>query len=193
MGPNTPLLPRYTDIHLTGMHLKRKYQKIIAGPLIFVMAALTFASAPQIAYAHTCGFGTDNGAGSCVGYLTTADVSPWTVPNDWSNTNQIELIGSGGSGAGGTKNGASGGAGGGGAYVKNTDVSLSIGAPITFFVGSGNTASPASTTFNGSAMIAAPGQNGGVSGVGAAGGAGEEVEVEVVPEAVLDLAPMGQA
>lgn len=71
--------------------------------------------------------------------LTTASVSPWTVPGDWNNAaNTIETIAGGGSGAvvcTATRNAAGGG---GGAYNKATNVALS--GTAQFQVGAGGAA-----------------------------------------------------
>ncbi len=67
-------------------------------------------------------------AATIVVFLTSG--TSWTVPNDFTSTNFIEVIGGGGGG------GAAGGGGGGGAYAKISNLSLTIGASVTYQVGS---------------------------------------------------------
>jgi len=91
----------------------------------------------------TCDFGSDNGAGKCVGFLTTADVSPFASPADWNNANNtIECIGAGGSGAAGRTSTGRETGGGGGAYAKITNFSFANPGVTTasFTVGQGGTA-----------------------------------------------------
>lgn len=83
--------------------------------------------------------------GTCTVILTSG--TSWTVPTDWNSTNNtIEVIG------------------GGGGYSKITNLSLTVGASITYQIGSGGAASTAggNTWFNGASF--------GVSSVGAVGG-----------------------
>lgn len=111
----------------------------------------------------------------------------WTVPSDWNNAdNKIEAIGGGGGGGGAIGGQYGGGTGGGGGeYRAATNVTLTPGASIPVVVGSGGqggTTAPsngfagAATTFNGSMLVANPGQGGVASGMstvaGAAGGTG---------------------
>ncbi len=64
----------------------------------------------------------------------------WQVPDDWTNTNTIEVIGGGGSGGDGTANEAGGG-GGGGAYAKVSNLTtLTRGSTVTIQVGAGGAA-----------------------------------------------------
>lgn len=83
-----------------------------------------------------CGYGRNIGNGMCRGYLTSG--SSWTVPADWSNTNNtIDAIGGGGTGASGTFGG------GGGAFARKTNVTLTPGSTVLYSVGlggGGNTA-----------------------------------------------------
>jgi len=135
-----------------------------------LLAAFFILSAPSIAYA-SCGFGSAIGggnptvtsnsaesftpttanlfasitnlgsAGSCRGYLTTADTSPWTVPSDWTTTNTIEIVGGGGSGGAGSSGGAGGsgsGGGGGGGYATIANQSLS--STVSYSIGIGGNA-----------------------------------------------------
>jgi hypothetical protein len=63
-------------------------------------------------------------------YLTSG--TTWTVPSDWnSSSNTIEAIGDGGNG-GANMNG--GGGGGGGAYAKISNLSLTGGASVSYYV-----------------------------------------------------------
>src|SRR3954465_10706214 len=74
-------------------------------------------------------------------FLTSG--TSWTVPSDWSNSNNtIEAIGAGGGGGGGfLDNSGSGGegagGGGAGAYSKATNVTLSPGSTVTVAIGAG--------------------------------------------------------
>ncbi len=108
-------------------------------------------------------------------FLTTASVSPWTVPDDWNNSsNTIECIG----GGGGTPIGGvgSGGGAGGGAYAKETNRPLVPGASIDFTVGVGGSAAGGDTFFNGLTLAASQvGAQGGQAPAGGAGGAGGSV------------------
>ncbi|MES2135423.1 MAG: hypothetical protein V4449_04240 [Patescibacteria group bacterium] len=64
-------------------------------------------------------------------FLTSG--TSWSVPSDWSDTNIIEVIGAGGSGANGVTTTAGGG-GGGGAYAKRSNIP-SLSGSITVQVG----------------------------------------------------------
>ncbi|MBU6462902.1 MAG: RHS repeat protein [Bradyrhizobium sp.] len=111
----------------------------------------------------------------------------WTVPGDWNNANNtIEVIGGGGGGGGAVGDQTGGGTGGGGGeYRGATNVTLTPGASIPVVIGSGgnggttapsNGSAGTATTFNGSMLVANPGQGGVASGMStaaaAAGGAG---------------------
>ncbi len=89
--------------------------------------------------AAACGFSTNISGNVCRGYLTTANVSPWTVPSDWNpSKNTVELIGAGGGGNGGTTvtgGGWPGAAGGGGGYTKLSNGGVS--GTVVFKVGTG--------------------------------------------------------
>src|SRR5476651_2106064 len=62
----------------------------------------------------------------------------WIVPSDWNNaSNTIDTIGGGGSGAAAGSATAAGG--GGGAWNKNTNISLTPGASVSYEVGAGGT------------------------------------------------------
>ncbi|MEI7527810.1 MAG: hypothetical protein WCK76_02595, partial [Elusimicrobiota bacterium] len=70
------------------------------------------------------------GGGGARIFLTATGAGTWTVPADWtSSNNTIEVIGGGGSGKVG--------GGGGGAYSKSVDVSLTPGTDVSFSVGAG--------------------------------------------------------
>jgi hypothetical protein len=72
--------------------------------------------------------------------LTTTGTSIWTVPSDWnSSNNTIEVIAGGGSGGVGVQpSGVAKGAGGaGGAYEIKSNVILTPGATVDYFIGAG--------------------------------------------------------
>ncbi|PDT87478.1 hypothetical protein CO669_25265 [Bradyrhizobium sp. Y36] len=111
--------------------------------------------------------------------ITTS--TSWTVPSDWNNAdNMIEVIGGGG-GGGGTVGGVYGATGGGGGEYRGAiNVTLTPGASIPVVIGSGgqggttaptNGSAGTATTFNGSMLIANPGQGGVASGTSTAGAA----------------------
>jgi hypothetical protein len=80
--------------------------------------------------------------------LTTG--TTWTVPSDWTSTNNIYLIGAGGGGttsASAGNNRAAGGGGGGGGYTVLTNQTLTGAIPFTIGTSAGNT-NGGSTTFN---------------------------------------------
>ena len=81
-------------------------------------------------------------------FLTSG--SSWTVPVDWSSTNTIECLGSGGIG---TSNGTYGGGGGGGAYAKISGFSATPGSSIPYQVGTGGGSLP--TYFNSTSTVLA--------------------------------------
>lgn len=80
-------------------------------------------------------------------FLTSG--TTWTVPSDWSNSNNIiEVIGGGGGSGGGLSDssgsgGEGGGGGGGGAYSKITNVTLSPGSTVSYAIGGAGTAGSA--------------------------------------------------
>lgn len=128
---------------------------------------------------------TDNGWSGPL-YKTTEGSQSWVVPSDWSNNNQIEVVGGGGGGA----NGASGkGGGGGGAYSKILDTTaLSAGGTVTISVGANGAASSAGgdtyvcsstsncTSITGSAVVVgAKGGSAGSTGASAGGQAASGV------------------
>ncbi len=104
-------------------------------------------------------------------FLTTADVSPWTVPADWSSSNTIECIGGGaGTPIGGS---GSGGGGGGGAYAKIANLALTPGGSVSFGIGGGGGGAGGDTFFNGLTLAASSvGAQGGQIPAGTAGGSG---------------------
>ncbi|HVY72678.1 MAG TPA: hypothetical protein VG984_01315 [Candidatus Paceibacterota bacterium] len=102
-------------------------------------------------------------------YLTSG--SSWTVPNDWSSINSIEVIGGGGGGASGPITAG----GGGGAYSKISNAPLTPNASIAYSVGSGGPGSVGGgdTYFNGgTCSTSSVCAKGGGAGSGASGGAG---------------------
>jgi len=111
-------------------------------------------------------------AADTVVILTTG--TSWTVPDDWTATNTIEVIGGGGGGQSNAALGAAGG--GGGAYSKISNItSLSGSITISIGAGGGATANGGDTYFNGSSCtgssICAKGGLGATSATGALGGA----------------------
>lgn len=121
----------------------------------------------------------------------------WTVPGNWSNTNNtVYLFGAGGGGAGGratsTSNRAAGAGGGGGGFTKVTNITL--GSTVAYALGAGGTSGSSgggsggaggTTTFDvysaagggGGSTTTGPTSVGGAGGVGATytggvGGAG---------------------
>jgi RHS repeat-associated protein len=102
----------------------------------------------------------------------------WTVPSDWNNAdNSIEAIGGGGGGGGATGANAGAGGGGGGEYRKAVNVTLVPGVAVSIVIGAGgaggstapsNGSAGTATTFNGSTIVANPGQGGAPSGLTAA-------------------------
>ncbi len=128
--------------------------------------------------------------------LTTG--TTWRVPADWTNTNNIYLIGAGGgSGASAASgnNRAAGGGGGGGGYTAITNFSTTAGSTIAYTIGSsaGN-ANGGDTTWNSGASIAggglkgnattSPSSSGGAGGTGDfAGGTGGAGAFGIVPSA----------
>lgn len=98
---------------------------------------LIFSFLPQSAFAAT------------VIFLTSG--TSFTTPSDWTNTNTVECIGSGGNGRLGTASVGRGG-GGGGAYALVSNLALS--GSITYEVAAGGTFSTG-TYFNGTASTSA--------------------------------------
>ncbi len=102
---------------------------------------------PEARAAVTCGFGSDNGAGRCIGFITQTASTTWVVPNDWNNaSNTIELIAGGGAGGIGSGTGNSGNGGGGGAYAAIINFSTTTGASVKIQVGGGGQSTSASGT-----------------------------------------------
>lgn len=138
---------------------------------------------------------TSNNAGAAfvtqkiVYVIATAGTTSWTVPSDWSSTdNNVQLIGAGG--GGGTPsvvtNRRAGGGGGGGGYTSITNFSTAPNSTVSLVLGMGGAANTAgsATTFSsgaytaggggaGTAATTSPG-GGGTGGVGSTynGGAG---------------------
>ena len=116
------------------------------------------------------------GNGSCRMFITTTGAGTFTVPSNWnSSNNYIEAIGGGGGGCGNPN--ACGG--GGGEYRAISNFSASPGANISVVVGAGGAGIAAginpggygaSSTFNGTSLVAGGGY-GGVNG-GTLGGQG---------------------
>jgi hypothetical protein len=112
----------------------------------------------------------------------TGSNQTWTVPNDWNNaSNSIDCIAAGGGGRNG------GNAGGGGEHCKAINLTLTLGASITYQIGTGGTGGAANTVgvngtaggdtwFNGTtgagASVWAVGGGGGGTSAPGAGGSG---------------------
>lgn len=101
---------------------------------ITLVCALIISTAyqnPAVVFATTCGTGsdvtfTDIGSGQCRGFITSTVATSFTVPTDWSSSNNtLEVIGAGNY------------AGGGGAYSKITNATLTGGASVGIHVGPG--------------------------------------------------------
>ena len=121
--------------------------------------------------------------GTYVVYLTSG--SSWTVPSNWSSSNNtIEVIGGGGGGASFNVTDAGWGGGGGGAYSKATNVTLTPGASVIYAVGTGggatvgggdtyfcNSSSNCSSIGGSAVVVGAKGGSGSSSQTGGSGGA----------------------
>jgi hypothetical protein len=121
-----------------------------------------FAGWPQIwnfpprapkAHAITCDSGalsnvsfTDIGGGVCRGFVTTTGTGQFTLPSDWSDDNQFEVIGGGG--AGGTNYVDATAGGGGGAYSSVSDI-VSLADNTDYNVGAGGTPSATASVRDG--------------------------------------------
>lgn len=104
----------------------------------------------------------------------------WTVPENWTNVNNIYMIGAGGGGGGGASSGqarAAGGGGGGGGFTQIINFAATPGQTISYTVGTGTSgANGGSTTWNSGSFIAGGGQRGTATtaplSLGGAGGTG---------------------
>ena len=140
--------------------MKRLLQAALALTLIVSVVAIY---QPFKVEAVTCGFGTDNGSGLCVGGLTTGPGTlnqTFNVPADWNSaSNSISCIGAGGDGRVGVTSSSAGGGGGGGAYSTITNLTLTPSGTATYTIGAhattsaGNTAN--ATYFNGTTAAGA--------------------------------------
>lgn len=165
---------------------KKLFRKIISVVLIVVLIGIwSLSDLARIPFLNFPKKIEETKAATTTVFLTTADTSPWTVPDDWTNTNSIEVI-SGGGGGVDAANGAGSGGGGGGAYAKSTNISLTPGSTVGFSVGvggsgaatptaGGNTWFCNSTTNCASytdtaVVVSADGGNGGSLTTGGAGG-----------------------
>lgn len=89
----------------------------------------------------------DNGSEQCIGVITSTGSGTFIPPSDWSNINQLDLLGGGGNagnrvGAGG---GTGGGGGGAGGFVRIVNTSsLSPEVSVTYNVAAANTLTSAS-------------------------------------------------
>jgi YD repeat-containing protein len=113
--------------------------------------------------------GSGGGSGTTTVFLTSGAGSGnqiWTVPSDWSSSNNtIQCIGSGGDGVSAANGTATfgGAGGGGGAYAKITNLSVTPGGNVTYAIGADATNTTATnaaaaargTYFNGSASSTA--------------------------------------
>ncbi|HUO50311.1 MAG TPA: fibronectin type III domain-containing protein [Candidatus Paceibacterota bacterium] len=162
-----------TSIHLAAIAV------IVLGVLYAGFSILFYKT--QSAYAITCGTGSNvtfTVVGSqCRAVITSG--SSFTVPSDWSNSNNtIEVIGGGGGGKTSAYATGGGPGGGGGAYAKVSNVSLS--GTITYRIGAGGASDGGvggDTYFNGTGTtcaaqtVCAKGGGGGAwYGTGGAGG-----------------------
>jgi hypothetical protein len=139
-------------------------------------------SNPYLVYAgaNSTNGGNNSGiifiSGQSTAYLLTSGTT-WTVPADWSSTNNsIYMIGAGGGGGIGVvlgNNRAAGGGGGGGGYRVVTNQVLNRGANVPYTIGTSTVGSAGGdTTFN-TTNIAGGGSAGTASGAPtSAGGAG---------------------
>ncbi len=108
--------------------------------------------------------------GACLSFVASAAMATtifltsgttWVVPRDWTNINTIEVIGAG-------ESGQSGGAGG--AYSKISNLSLTVGASVTYQIGSGATfATLRDTWFQSTGTVLAKGGHNGTGGAAASG------------------------
>lgn len=155
--------------------------RIFAAFFVFV-SALGVLAMPHFAYALSCDFGTDNGAGDCVGYLTSG--TSWTTPADWTDSGAtIEAIGAGGDGAAGTNSTNAGAGGGGGEYEQITTPGLAPGAVYDIHIPAGGDGASASGTYvkngaGGGGSIIVEAKNGdnasdATAGAGGTGGTGD--------------------
>lgn len=137
--------------------------------LVFTSWSIMFSFPQSASGAYTCAFGTLNTAGQCVGFINAGTTS-WTVPIDWSNTNKIECIGSGGGGTTRQSSSIGGVGGGAGAYAKRSNI-VGLSGSITVSVGAAG--ATASTTFNSSVSgkdVVCDWGRAGASGVAGVGG-----------------------
>src|SRR3990167_4318734 len=96
---------------------------------------------------------TDTGSGTCRGYASTTGSATFTIPDDWSSTNKIQVIGGGGGGGSNTTGGSGGG--GGGAYASTTN-QAGLSGTYTYSIGTGGLAGQnGSNTWFGSSTCAA--------------------------------------
>ncbi len=107
--------------------------------LSIFLAGILLIALPAPAYAAT------------VIFLTDTAITSFTIPSNWTTTNTIECIGSGGNGRIGSINQSRGG-GGGGAYALVSN--LEISGSITYAIAQGGTFSTG-TYFNGTASTSA--------------------------------------
>jgi hypothetical protein len=140
--------------------------------LVAVLASLVFSSL----------FPLGASASGKVIFLTSG--TTWTVPSDWTATdNTIEVIGGGGGGGAGVSTANPSSGGGGGGYSKIVNASLTPGSSVTYAIGangSGGASSGAAggtggdTYFNGAscgaASVCAKGGTGGNSTTAGMGG-----------------------
>jgi hypothetical protein len=115
-------------------------------------------------------------SGQRTAYLLTSGTT-WTVPLDWSSTNNtIYMIGAGGGGATGAASGnnrAAGGGGGGGGYRALTNQVLDRGASVPYTIGTSTAgAAGGNTTFNTTNIAAGGGAGTATTVPASAGGAG---------------------
>jgi len=114
-------------------------------------------------------------------YVLTSGTT-WTVPANWTNSNnEIHLFGGGGGGAGGrytAPNGAGGGGGGGGGYTRVTNLLLTPSSSVSYTIGAAGTAGATNgngggggnTTFNAGAYTTTGGGGGSATTTSSTGG-----------------------
>jgi hypothetical protein len=100
-------------------------------------------------------------------YFTTPGAASWTVPSDWnSSNNYVEVISGGDSGAPAGATGARANTGGGGGgYARKSNISLTIGASVSYTVGGIG----GESWFSGSTIVRASGASGQTPGSGTHG------------------------
>lgn len=135
-------------------------RKLVALLSLWLFLGAIFA--PATANAYTCATGTQIGSGLCQYGITTTNASnqTTTIPSDWTNTNEIDVIsgGSSGSGFGGSTQLAAG-CGGTATKLVNT-TALTASSTATFFIGVAATTASAGVGTAGSNVFLCPSATG---------------------------------